>query len=263
MPDTPRVVAVTGGAGGIGLATARRLLRRGCRVAVLDLAQADVDRATALLTAPGSGNQVIGVACDTTDEESVAAAMSAVKSRYGYLDGMVTVAGVRQTATPALDIDLSVWNTIQAVNVTGTFIAARQGARLMIETGRPGAVVTVASVTGISARVNQAAYCASKAAVIHLTRVLAVEWAQYGIRVNAVGPGVTKTPMIDLAVRNEGPAVLNDKLYGSLEQFRPGIPLGRLSEPEEQAAAIDFLLSDDASFITGVTLGVDGGAGVV
>jgi NAD(P)-dependent dehydrogenase (short-subunit alcohol dehydrogenase family) len=263
MTTSDNVVAITGGAGGIGLATARRLLDRGCRVAVLDLAQSDVDRAVAELTGAAEPDRVLGQACDTTDEESVAAAMSAIKARYGRLDGMVTTAGVRQTAKPALDIDLAVWNTTQQVNVTGTFIAARQAARLMIETGRKGAVVTVASVTGISARVNQAAYCASKAAVLHLTRVLAVEWAQHGIRVNAVSPGVTNTPMIELAIRNEGPQVLNDKLYGSMEQFRPGIPLGRLAEPEEQAAAIDFLLSDSASFITGVTLGVDGGAGVV
>jgi NAD(P)-dependent dehydrogenase (short-subunit alcohol dehydrogenase family) len=149
------------------------------------------------------------------------------------------------------------------VNVTGTFIAARESARLMVETGRAGSIVTIASVTGTSARMNQSAYCASKAAVIHLTRVLAIEWSEHGIRVNAVCPGVTQTPMIEQAIKNEGSQVLDDKLLGSMEQFRAGIPLRRLAKPEEQAAAIDFLLSDDSSFITGVALGVDGGSGVV
>jgi NAD(P)-dependent dehydrogenase (short-subunit alcohol dehydrogenase family) len=175
----------------------------------------------------------------------------------------VTAAGIRQTAATALDLPLDVWSRTLHVNVTGTFVAAREAARLMMSGGRPGSVVTIASVTGTSARMNQSAYCASKAAVIHLTKVLAIEWAQYAIRVNAVCPGVTKTPMIELAVKNEGPQVLDDKLNGSMEQFRPGIPLRRLATPEEQAAAICFLLSDDTSFVTGVALGVDGGAGVV
>ncbi len=263
MAYSNKVVAITGGAGGIGLATAQRLLARGNRVVILDLEGPTVDRTVAELAQTASADQVIGFACDTTDEESVVTAMRSVKEHYGYLDGMVTTAGIRQTAASALDLDLAVWSATQSVNVTGTFIAARESARLMVETGRRGSIVTIASVTGISARVNQSAYCASKAAVIHLTRALSVEWAQYGIRVNAVSPGPTRTPMIELAVKNEGLKVLDDKLYGSLKQFRPGIPMGRLAEPEEQAAAIDFLLSDDASFITGVSLSVDGGAGVV
>jgi NAD(P)-dependent dehydrogenase (short-subunit alcohol dehydrogenase family) len=263
MADEDKVVAITGGAGGIGLATATRLLARGQRVVVLDLAVADVDRAVTDLSATAAADRVAGFACDTTDEESFRVAMKSVKERFGRLDGMVTAAGVRQTAASALDLDLAVWSNTQAVNVTGTFIAAREAARVMVETGRPGSIVTIASVAGVSARVNQAAYATSKAAVIHLSRGLAVEWAAHHIRVNIVSPGPTKTAMIELAAINDGPGALDDKLYGSLAQFRPGIPLGRLAEPVEQAAAIDFLLSDDASFITGVNLGVDGGSGVV
>jgi NAD(P)-dependent dehydrogenase (short-subunit alcohol dehydrogenase family) len=191
MAHDGRVVAITGGAGGIGLAAARRLVAQGNQVVVLDLEDVDVKRATVELTMSGPSEQVMGLVCDTTDEESVVAAMTAVKERFGRLDGMVTSAGVRQTAAPALDLDLEVWNRTQMVNVTGTFIAARESARLMVETGRAGSIVTIASVTGTSARMNQSAYCASKAAVIHLTRVLAIEWSEHGIRVNAVCPGVT------------------------------------------------------------------------
>jgi NAD(P)-dependent dehydrogenase (short-subunit alcohol dehydrogenase family) len=256
------VVAITGGSGGIGLATARRLLSAGARVAVMDLVADRVDEVVAELADQFPG-AVAGETCDVTDEASMAHALDGVADSLGPVTGMVTAAGVRQTACPAVDLDLGVWDTTLAVNLKGTFVAARAAARRMIDAEIAGSVVMIASVTGISARVNQAAYCASKAAVIHLARSLAVEWAPYRIRVNAVSPGVTNTPMIALAVQNEGPQVLDDKLYGSMEQFRPGIPLGRLAEPEEQAAAIAFLLSEDASFVTGVSLGVDGGAGVV
>jgi NAD(P)-dependent dehydrogenase (short-subunit alcohol dehydrogenase family) len=257
-----KVVAITGGTGGIGLATARRILAQGDRVILLDLDADAVQSRAEELDQDGAG-RVDGLACNVTDEASVIDVIASIRERHGRLDGMVTAAGVRQTAATALDLGRDVWDLTWTVNVTGTFLAVREAARLMVQTGRPGSIVTVASVTGVSARVNQAAYCTSKAAVIHLTRSLAVEWAVHGIRVNAVSPGVTRTPMIDLAVANEGPQVLEDKLYGSMEQFRPGIPLGRLAEPEEQAAAIAFLLSDEASFVTGVSLGVDGGAGVV
>lgn len=256
------VVAITGGSGGIGLATARRLLAAGSRVAVLDLSPEVVERTAAELNEEYPG-VVCGTPCNVTDDDSVASCLDQVVDALGPLTGLVTAAGVRQTAAPAVDLDLGVWDTTFDVNVKGTFVAAREAARRMIAAGMPGSVVTVASVTGISARVNQAAYCASKAAVIHLTKSLAVEWAPHGIRVNAVSPGVTNTPMIALAVQNEGPQVLDSKIYGSMEQFRPGIPMGRLAEPEEQAAAITFLLSEAASFVTGVSLGVDGGAGVV
>jgi NAD(P)-dependent dehydrogenase (short-subunit alcohol dehydrogenase family) len=260
------VVAITGGTGGIGLATAREVLAGGGRVAVLDLVPDVVDRTVAELAAVSDaerGGSIAGWACDVTDAEAVSKVLRLAVDELGSLRGMVTAAGVRQTAAPAVDLDLDVWDTTMAVNVKGTFVAAREAARLMLDAGSTGAIVTVASVTSVSARVNQAAYCASKAAVAHLTRCLAVEWAPKGIRVNCVSPGVTNTPMIALAVQNEGPQVLENKIQGSMQQFRPGIPLGRLAEPEEQAAAIAFLLSDAASFITGVCLGVDGGAGIV
>jgi NAD(P)-dependent dehydrogenase (short-subunit alcohol dehydrogenase family) len=191
------------------------------------------------------------------------AAIGAVRERFGRLDGLVTAAGIRQTAALALDLDLAVWERNQRINVTGTFVAIRAAARVMVADGTAGSIVTVASVTGVSARMAQSAYCTSKAAVLHLTRVLALELAAHDIRVNSVAPAVTETPMIRKAITDEGPQVLREKIEGSLAQFRPGIPLRRLAQPEEQSEAITFLLSPAASFITGTTLFVDGGASIV
>lgn len=252
-------VLVTGGVGGMGEAMARRFARSGARVAVCDLKPEAVADTAERLRAEGL--EVIGVPADTTDEESMAGAVADVVRRYGGLYGLVTAAGIRQTAARFDDIDLAVWRTIMEVNVTGTLIAIRSATPHLV--AAKGAVVTVASVTAAAARMNQSAYATSKAAVLHLTKQVAIELAGAGVRVNCLCPGVTSTPMIEQAVRTDGPGVLTDKLRGSLEQFRPGIPLGRLAEPDEQAAAAEFLLSADASFITGVEVYVDGGVSML
>jgi NAD(P)-dependent dehydrogenase (short-subunit alcohol dehydrogenase family) len=252
-------VLITGGAGGMGAAMARRFASSGARVAIVDLKPAAVGDASDRLREEGL--DVIGVAADTTDEESMAAAVAETVRKFGSLYGLVTAAGIRQTAAGFADIDLALWRTIMEVNVTGTLVAIRAATPELIAT--KGAIVTVASVTAGGARMNQSAYATSKAAVLHLSKQIALELAADGVRVNCLCPGVTNTPMIEQAVRTDGPTVLEDKLKGSLEQFRPGIPLGRLAEPEEQAATAEFLLSNDASFITGVGVFVDGGVSML
>src|SRR5690606_25697303 len=198
-----KVVAITGGAGGIGLATARRLVADGAKVAVLDLGEEAVRAAAAELSPDGSA--ALGLTVDTTDEAALTEAITTARQRFGRLDGLVTAAGVRQAAALALDLDMAVWERTMRVNVTGTFLAVRAAARVMIDDGTPGSIVTIASVTAASARWAQSAYCASKAAVAHLTRVLALELSAHDIRVNAVSPGVTETPMIRQAVIDDGP----------------------------------------------------------
>lgn len=250
---------ITGGAGGMGEAMARRLAGAGARVAIVDLKPDAVTEAAERLRAEGL--DVIGVAADTTDEDSTGEAVAECVATFGSLYGLVTAAGIRQTAAGFEAIDLALWKTIMDVNVTGTFVAIRAARDALIASR--GAIVTVASVTAGGARMNQTAYTTSKAAVLHLTKQVALELAAHGVRANCLCPGVTNTPMIEQAVRNDGPTVLTDKLRGSLEQFRPGIPLGRLAEPDDQAGAAEYLLSTDASFITGVALYVDGGVSML
>ncbi|MEX2376256.1 MAG: SDR family NAD(P)-dependent oxidoreductase [Dehalococcoidia bacterium] len=254
-----QVFAVTGGAGGIGLATCRRILEAGGRVAILDLNHGMIDAGIEELRA--DSGLVLGIETDTTDEQSLDAAMAATSEHFGRFDGLVTAAGVRQTAAPAIDLDLEVWDRTFDINVKGTFLAVRAAARVLrAQPADGGSIVLVSSVTALSGRIGQSAYCSSKAAVLHLGRVLALELAADGIRVNTICPGVTATPMIEEAQRTEGPAVIERKVRGSLEEFRTGIPLGRLARPDEQASMICYLLSDEASFITGAAMSVDGGA---
>jgi NAD(P)-dependent dehydrogenase (short-subunit alcohol dehydrogenase family) len=252
-------VLITGGAGGMGEAMARRLATSGARVAIVDLKPDEVMDAASRMQ--DDGLDVIGVPADTTDEDAMAAAVSDTVRNFGSLYGLITAAGIRQTAARFTDIDLTLWRTIMEVNLTGTFVAIRAATPELVATR--GAIVSVASVTAAGARMNQSAYATSKAAVLHLTKQVALELAGSGVRANCLCPGVTSTPMIEQAVRTDGPGVLDAKLKGSLEQFRPGIPLGRLAEPDDQAAAAEYLLSKDSAFITGIGLYVDGGVSML
>jgi len=253
------VIVITGGSGGMGEAMARRLLDEGARVVIVDLHSEPIEAAVKRLGGAAAG--VAGAAADTADEKSMADAVAFAVATFGSVYGLITAAGIRQTAGLFHELDMSTWETLHRVNVLGTLVAIRACREQLI--AQQGAVVTVASVTARGARWGQSAYAVSKASVSHLTKQVAMELSPHRVRVNALLPGVTNTPMIAQAVATDGPGVLEAKVKGSLEQFRPGIPLGRLAEPEEQAAAAAFLLSSDASFFTGIDLYVDGGVSMV
>lgn len=260
MDLTGRSIVISGGAGGMGLATARRLYGLGAGVAVFDLGEEQV--AAAVEQLGGAGTKIAGLCVDTADEGAVEDALDRVAAAVGPVDGVVAAAGVRHKATPGVDLDLAEWERMYRVNVRGTFVLARCAARRMIE-GHGGSIVAIASTGALGARPGWSAYASSKAAVVQLVRVLALELAPHGIRVNAISPGPTLTPMIEQGIREEGPDLIRQKIEGSPTGFRPAVPLGRMAGPEEQAAAIAFLLSDEASYVTGVNLFVDGGVGVV
>ena len=236
MRLSERVIVVTGGGSGIGAATVKRLGEEGATTVSLDF---DIDRASA------SGPS-LGLACDVTDEASVRAALDTVVERFGRLDGAVLNAGIA-LEVPLLETTLEQWNRVLSVNLTGAFLVAKHAIARM--TG-PGALVFHASMSGLVATVDEPAYCASKAGVIGLSRAIAVDYASRGIRSNAVCPGVVDTPM-------------TREQFAPHPEFRTLVegmhPVGRFARPAEIAAATAYLISDDASFVTGTELLVDGG----
>ncbi len=251
-----RAMAVTGGASGIGLATVEAVVELGGRPAIIDISEQMVERELTRFAAVGT--HVHGYVADVTDEDSITRALDTAARDMGGLQGVVAAAGVRMKSRPVTDLDLSDWNNVLAINLTGTFLTCKAAARIMIPQGQ-GSIVTVASLSGHSARVNQSAYCASKAGVVHFSRGLALELASSGVRVNSVCPGTTVTAMFEKALEQDGDRIIRDRVEGTLTGFRGGIPLRRLSDAIDQAAAVVYLLSDASRHVTGQSLLVDGG----
>jgi NAD(P)-dependent dehydrogenase (short-subunit alcohol dehydrogenase family) len=245
MPNTesrPRAVIVTGGASGIGLATIKRLLALGWRVAAFDR-----DDAAIMKLRHACGDKVRTDVLDITDEPAAEAAVNNVAAEFGGLDGVVNSAGIG-IDIHVLDTPVSQFRNVLDINVTGTFIIGRAAARIMKDQGA-GAIVNIASIAGLRGFKGRAAYGASKGAVAILTQVMAVDLARYGIRVNAVAPGPIDTPLVQAM---HPPAVRRAVLQHT--------PMRRYAEPDEVATAILFLLdSTQSSFITGAILPVDGG----
>lgn len=241
-----KMAVVTGGASGIGLATAQALARAGAHVAIWDLASASPD----VLADLGGDGQHSADVVDVADERSVEAGFAAVAERYGRLDILVNNAGLA-LRKPAVDLTLEAWDKVVAVNMTGAFLCARGAARAMIAQAQGGAVVNVSSIMGFSGGglYPNISYQATKGAVVNMTRALAVEWAPHGIRVNAVAPTYVRTPFI-------APLLAQPELVRRIEDMTP---LRRLAESAEVAAAILFLAGPGAAMVTGHTLPVDGG----
>jgi NAD(P)-dependent dehydrogenase (short-subunit alcohol dehydrogenase family) len=233
---------VTGAARGIGLATARRFLAEGWRVALLDIEHELLDEAVAGLVKP---DDTLALYCDVSDAKAVGVAIDQVRSRFGRLDALVNNAGVAVFA-PLLETSDEDWNRILAVNLTGAFLCTKAATPLMRDHG--GAIVNITSISGVRASALRTAYGTSKAGLVHLTKQLAVELASLGIRVNAVAPGPVDTAM---AKAVHTPDIRAD--------YHDAIPLNRYGLEEELAEAIFFLSCERSSYITGQILAVDGG----
>jgi NAD(P)-dependent dehydrogenase (short-subunit alcohol dehydrogenase family) len=239
---TGRVAVVTGGASGIGAAVASALAARGARVAVLDV-RADVSAAAADDLA-GTGH--LGVACDVTDQDSVDTAVARVVEATGRIDVLVNCAGIVALA-PAEYLGPDAWARTLDVNLTGTHRVTQAAGRHMLAAGY-GRVVTIASQAAHVGIDGHAAYCASKAGLLGLTRVLALEWGGRGVTVNTVSPTVVLTALGRSAWANEAGLRHQDE-----------IPTGRFATPGEIAAAVLFLAGDAAGMVNGADLRVDGG----
>jgi 3-oxoacyl-[acyl-carrier protein] reductase len=240
-----RVAFVTGGASGIGKAQAIRFGQEGATLVVADLDESGARAVADAIT--GAGGQAIGVRVDVTDDDSVAAAVSAALDAYGRIDILSNTAGMFDNFAQTLDTDRKLWDAVVAVNLTGIYTVTNAVLPHMIAAGG-GVVLNIASGAGLRGGGGGAAYTSSKHAVVGYTRQLAAGYGRQGIRVNAIAPGLIDTPMVAHFSHDE------DTQAGLRQQ-----PAGRLGQPEDIAKAALFLVSDDADFIHAVTLPVDGG----
>jgi NAD(P)-dependent dehydrogenase (short-subunit alcohol dehydrogenase family) len=244
MPSaSPKVALVTGAARGIGLATARKFLAEGWRVALLDIEGELLARATAGIGRP---DETLALHCDVSDAAAVATAMEAIGLRFGRLDALVNNAGIA-VFSPLMETSDADWSRVLEVNLTGPFLCTKAAVPMMREHGG-GAIVNITSISAVRASTLRSAYGTSKAGLAHLTKQLAVELAQLNIRVNAVAPGPVDTAMAKQVHTAEIRADYHD-----------AIPLNRYGLEEELAEAIYFLCSERSSYITGQVLAVDGG----
>lgn len=236
---------VTGASSGIGKEVARAYVQAGAQVALAARHSEALDAVAEELTAAGGG--VVPVRCDVTRPDQVDDMLDRVTAELGGVDIAVCNAGIISVA-PMLEMPPEEFQRIQDTNVTGVFLTARAAARAMVRQGRGGTIITTASMSGHIINVPQQVghYCASKAAVIHLTKAMAVEFAPHGIRVNSVSPGYILTELVEPLTQ-----------YHAL--WEPKIPMGRLGRPEELAGLYVYLASEASSYMTGSDVVIDGG----
>lgn len=238
-----RVVVVTGAARGIGLATTKKFLAEGWRVAMLDIDGETQDHAHRELNNP---DDALSVHCDVSDPDQVAAAVEETVARFGRIDALVNNAGIA-IFKPVMETSFADWSEVLATNLSGPFICTQACVPAMLASGG-GGIVNITSISGTKASTLRVAYGTSKAALVHLTKQLAAELGTQGIRVNAVSPGPVDTAM---AKKVHTPDIRAD--------YYDHIPLNRYGTEEELAEAIFFLASDKASYVNGTVLNVDGG----
>jgi NAD(P)-dependent dehydrogenase (short-subunit alcohol dehydrogenase family) len=243
MRHEGRAAVVTGAAQGIGRAICARLIAEGARVVAVD-----VNASVLAETADVLGAACVPVVADVSVEADCARAVAACVERFGRIDILAAHAGIAQPRA-FLDIDAEHWRRHQAVNVDGALYCAVHAARAMVAAGRGGAIVYTASINGFHVEQTMTAYNVSKGALLTLVRSTAIDLGGYGIRANGVAPGVVDTPIAELVVHDDqlAPAYLKT------------MPLGRFGQPHDVAATVSWLASDEAAYITGQTVVVDGG----
>ena len=234
-----KVAIVTGGASGIGLATTKKLLSEGANVVILDL-KMDEEIINSL------GENVLYLKCDVSNEENVKNCIEEIIKKFNHIDYLVANAGIGGSASKPHEVSMDEWNKVISVNQTGIFLLNKYVINEMLKSGK-GAVVNTSSMYGLVGSTTSFAYSASKGAINQMTRSLALTYARENIRVNAIAPGYVDTPILSMVPDNIKEAMGTE------------LPIGRLGKDTEIANLICYLLSDDASFITGAIIPIDGG----
>lgn len=234
-----KVAVVTGGASGIGLATTKKLLSEGANVVILDL-KMDEEIINSL------GCNAIYLKCDVSNEENVKNCIEEIIKKFNHIDYLVANAGIGGSASKPHEVSMDEWNKVISVNQTGIFLLNKYVINEMLKNGK-GAIVNTSSMYGLVGSTTSFAYSASKGAINQMTRSLALTYARDNIRVNAIAPGYVDTPILSMVPDNIKEAMGNE------------LPIGRLGKDTEIANLICYLLSDDASFITGAIIPIDGG----
>lgn len=245
-------MVVTGAAGGIGREVALRFAAEGARVVAADLGGGDLDETVRLVQA--AGGEAIGVVADVTDEAQVGGYVTAAVETFGRLDALVNNAGIEGAVRPLTETDVDHFDNVLAVNVRGVFLGMKHAAPVIAAQGG-GAIVNLSSVAGLGGTPGIVAYGASKHAVIGVTKTAAMEFAPLKIRVNAVCPSPVETRMmraLEAGMNPADPEAVHAFMAAS-------IPLGRYGEPSDVASLVLFLCSDEASFLTGAAIPIDGG----
>jgi NAD(P)-dependent dehydrogenase (short-subunit alcohol dehydrogenase family) len=246
-----RVAVLTGAGSGIGRAAAALFAREGAAVAIVDIAAAAAKQAAGQITE--AGGTAVAIGADICDPAQVDDAFRQVSGDFGRVDVLYNNAGVNSSGS-VIDATEEDWDRCFAVNAKGTFLCSRAAARSMVAAGR-GSIINQGSVAALVGVANFASYCASKGAVVALTRSMSVDLAPRGVRVNAICPGTVYTPLMEPMLRARGQGDLAAGLALTTAKY----PIGRLGTPEEIAAVALFLASDDSSFLTGSVITADGG----
>jgi len=249
-----KVAVVTGAGSGIGRAVAERLGAEGARLALVDINVDSAEQTVELVRQ--AGGTATALRTDVSNPASVRESVAAIISTYGTIDILCNVAGLDHAMKNIAELSEETWDRVMAVNAKGPFLCCKYVVPLMVENSG-GAIVNVASDLGYIVVPGLGAYCASKGAVIQLTRVLAAEYSRHNVRVNAVCPTMVDTPMSRRTIST------HPDPDAWLKEVEAGIPLGRIGKPEEIASVVAFLASDAASFMTGSIVAVDGGRTVL